>query len=213
MIEIGTSWLGVRPADRPSPAGGRRATTSTRFASWQRLHEGDQGAQRVLDRLPVRGPYLRRVAPARRRGDWPCAGMPSKTEPSPTSLQSTMRGSGVHGVWLETRSISAITGRVVGLGQLEAVEARTSVYWSGIGGVAERRAGVADVPGVVDLVVVVERRALRPVLGVRRDVGDGPPAGALEAALSVSGRSRRAGRSAAGCRPTARTAAWSGPAS
>ena len=77
-------------------------------------------------------------------GDSPCAGMPSKTEPSPTSFQSTMCGSGAHGVWLDTRSISAITGARSRLGELEALEGRQGVL-VGHRGVAERRAAVADV--------------------------------------------------------------------
>ena len=39
---------------------------------------------------------------------------------------------------------------------------------------------VSDVQPVVDLVVVVERRPLRPVAVVRRHVGDGPPPGPFE---------------------------------
>src|SRR5204863_7704783 len=45
---------------------------------------------------------------------------------------------------------------------------------------AEARAAVADVATVVELVVVVEPRALRPRPVVRRLGGDRPPPGALE---------------------------------
>ena len=57
--------------------------------------------------------------------------MPSKTEPSPSLFQSTMRGSGVQGVWLDTRSISAISG----VRSVFASSRRWNadrVYWSGI---------------------------------------------------------------------------------
>ena len=55
------------------------------------------------------------------------------------------------------------------------------VYWSGIGGVAEPRAAVADVVPVVDLVVVVERRALAArVASSDGIVDDGAPAGLAE---------------------------------
>jgi hypothetical protein len=39
----------------------------------------------------------------------------SKTEPSPICAQSTRRGSGAHGTWLVTRSISAMTAGRAGL--------------------------------------------------------------------------------------------------
>ena len=65
------------------------------------------------------------------------------------------------------------------LGQLEAVQARKDVL-VGHRGQAEARAAVADVAAVVDLVVVVEARALRPRPLVRRVLDDRPPPGALE---------------------------------
>ena len=42
------------------------------------------------------------------------------------------RGSGAHGVWLETRSISAITGRSVRLGAARSRWNADRMYWSGI---------------------------------------------------------------------------------
>ena len=63
--------------------------------------------------------------------DGPWAGIGSNTEPSPTAFQSTIRGSGVHGVWLDTRSISAITGRRSAGASSRRCNA-ASVYWSGM---------------------------------------------------------------------------------
>ena len=102
-----------------------------------------------------------------------------KIEPSPTSSQSISCGMRVHGVWLETRSTSAKSGRAVALRELEALQGREDVL-VGHRGVRELRAAIADVAPVVELVVVVERRPLRPGPVVRRHVADGPPAGALE---------------------------------
>src|SRR3954451_24059348 len=61
-----------------------------------------------------------------------------KTEPSPTAFQSTRCGSGCQGAWLETRTISAISGPRPGL----AYSARWKndrAYWSGI--VAQLKCG------------------------------------------------------------------------
>ena len=60
----------------------------------------------------------------------PEAGMPSNTDPFPTASQLTMVGSGAHGVWLDTRSISAITGEC-GLASSIRWKAER-MYWSGI---------------------------------------------------------------------------------
>src|SRR5262245_14426655 len=61
-----------------------------------------------------------------------CCDWLSYAEPSPTWSHGTMCGSGVHGWWLETRSISAITGfRCVGASS--RLPNSESVYWSGIG--------------------------------------------------------------------------------
>ncbi len=57
--------------------------------------------------------------------------MPSKTEPSPTSSQSTIRGSGAHGVCEDTRSISAITGGRFGFASSRRWKA-DRMYWSGM---------------------------------------------------------------------------------
>src|SRR3954471_7972225 len=60
------------------------------------------------------------------------------TEPSPTAFQSTRCGSGCQGAWLETRTISAISGPRPGL----AYSARWKydrAYWSGI--VAQLKCG------------------------------------------------------------------------
>ena len=82
-----------------------------------------------------------------------------------------------HGPCEDTRSISAITG--VRLRQLVALERGERVL-VGHGGVAEARARVTDISLVVDRVVVVERGALRPVLGVRGDGSDGTPTRSVE---------------------------------
>ena len=66
----------------------------------------------------------------------------------------------------------------VGLAELQAVEGVEGVLVRHRR-VAELRAGVPDVPGVVELVVVVER-ALRPVVGVGRYVADRPPSRLFE---------------------------------
>ena len=143
------------------------------------LHERDQRVQRVLDRLAVRGPDLAWRRATRRRATAParaCRRRPSRRRPcssrpcaaaAPTACGST-RG----------RSPPS-PGRGCGFASSRRWKA-DRMYWSGIGGVAELRARVADVAAVVDLVVVVERRSLRPVLLVRRHVGDRPPARALE---------------------------------
>ena len=69
--------------------------------------------------------------------------------------------------------------RPVAPGELEAVQGLQDVL-VGHRRQAEARAAVADVAAVVDLVVVVEGRALRPRPLVRRHGGDRPPPGALE---------------------------------
>ena len=106
-------------------------------------------------------------------------GMLLKTEPLPTSPQSISWGMRVHGAWLDTRSTSAKTGRRSAFRELEALQGREDVL-VGHRGVGEPGAVITDVAPVVDLVVVVERRPLRPVPVVRRHVVDGPPPGPLE---------------------------------
>ena len=85
----------------------------------------------------------------------------------------------VHGAWLEMRSTSANSGGRWRLASSRRCRARQDVL-VGHRGQAEARAAVADVAAVVDLVVVVEARALRPRPLVRRVVDDRPPPGALE---------------------------------
>ena len=70
-------------------------------------------------------------------------------------------------------------GTAVGFRELEALQGREDVL-VGHRGVREPRAAIADVTPVVDLVVAVERRPLRPLPVVRRHVIDGPPPGPLE---------------------------------
>ena len=61
----------------------------------------------------------------------PWAGIGSNTDPSPTLSHGTSWGSGVHGVWLDTRSISAITGpRWAGASSRRRNS--SSTYWSGM---------------------------------------------------------------------------------
>ena len=109
------------------------------------------------------------------------AGMRSKIEPSPTSSQGISRGMRVHGAWLESRSTSANSGGRSRLGELEAVQ-RLERVLVGHRRHAEARAAVADVAAVVDLVVAVEGRALRPRPLVGRHRADRAPPGALERA-------------------------------
>ena len=70
-------------------------------------------------------------------------------------------------------------GLPVGLSQLQALQGEVGVL-VGHGCVRVRRAVVADVVAVVDLVVVVEGLAARPGVVVRRHVVDDPPAGPFE---------------------------------
>ena len=173
MIEIGTSWLGVRPADdRRGLVVAEHDQHEVRVAVV--LHERDQRAQRVLDRPAVRPRRRCRSEPADSS-----TGSRLKIEPSPTSFQAISCGIRVHGVWLDTRSTSANIGRRSVFAELEALQGREDVL-VGHRRVREGRAAVADVAPVVELVVVVERRPLRPRPVVRRHVADGPPPGALE---------------------------------
>ncbi len=57
--------------------------------------------------------------------------MGPNTEPSPTASQSTSRGSGAQGTWLERRAISAITGARSGAASSVRSNA-DRVYWSGM---------------------------------------------------------------------------------
>src|SRR5690348_491479 len=64
------------------------------------------------------------------------AGSPSltigpKTEPSPTSFQSTRCGTGTHGAWLEVRTISDISGARFGFPYSRRWNC-ARVYWSGM---------------------------------------------------------------------------------
>ena len=85
------------------------------------LEEGHQGLPGVLDR-----PAVELLRPVRVRllvdGLDASSVVPSKTEPSPTSSHGTSGGGGVHGWWLEIRSISANTGRPAGSCELLAAE-------------------------------------------------------------------------------------------
>ena len=178
MTEIGTSWLGAVGAgdDRRGLVVAEHDEHEVVVAVV--LHEGEQGVQRVLDRPAVRRTYPLRVAPER-VGRHSSTGMPWKIEPSPTSSQSISRGMRVHGAWLDTRSTSAKTGRRSGFASSRRCRAART-YWSGIEAYANFGPTIPEVAPVVDLVVVVERRPLRPVPVVRRHVVDGPPSGALE---------------------------------
>ncbi len=102
-----------------------------------------------------------------------------KIEPSPTSLQSIIRGMRVHGDVARHQVDLREEGTTVGLRELEALQPREDVL-VGHGGVAEARAAVSDVAPVVDLVVVVEGRPRRPCAVVRRHVIDGSPPGPSE---------------------------------
>ena len=89
---IGTSWSASVAGDDRWPAGGRRATTSTRFVVAVVLHERDQRA-RASTRSTARTP----PAPGRATARSPsrtaaCSGIPSNTDPSPTSAWSTRCG-------------------------------------------------------------------------------------------------------------------------
>jgi len=103
--------------------------TTTRLSSCSlAIHEASARKEYWIDCA-----YSRRTVPVWRQaalGESPWAGMASKIEPSPTSFQGTIVGSGVHGVWEETRSISAITGRCAAESSSRWNAAR--LYWSGI---------------------------------------------------------------------------------
>src|SRR3954464_823192 len=112
--------------------------------------------------------------------------MGSKTEPSPTAFQGTDAGSGAHGAWLETRGISASTGRGPGppgrgagpeLGPPQGEEGVLVRHRCP----AEARAAVAHRARVDDRVVVVEP-ALGPGPGDAGLPPHGPPARPLEGA-------------------------------
>ena len=177
MTEIGTSWLGSVPGDdrRGLVVAQHDEHEIRRRRSAARRRTGRSACTRSTGRTP---PY-----PLRSLQSAACSPRPPavrlKTEPSPTSLQSISGGMRVHGAWLDTRSTSAKTGRRSGFASSRRCRAERT-YWSGIGGVRELRAAIPDVAPVVDLVVVVERRPLRPVPVVRRHVVDGPPPGPLE---------------------------------
>ena len=87
--------------------------------------------------------------------------MGSNIEPSPTLFQGTMVGSGAHGHVRGDQVDLGHHGLVAG-GEFEPLELGQGVL-VGHRGVAELRAVVADVAPVVELVVVVELRARRPV--------------------------------------------------
>ena len=179
--------------------GARRTTTSA--------------SQRVLDRLrrtpraPASGD-----APDRRPATAACSGIPSKTEPSPTSAWSIRRGVRDHGAWLEIRSISAITGGAVRGASSSAVE-RVEGVLVGHRRVAEPRARGSR--------RCASRRAgrsrrTRPAASrgcwpARRRPCASRPARRPGSASAAGWSPAR--RSAAGCRPTARTAASRAPAS
>ena len=90
---------------------------------------------------------------ARRPPAW--GGRPSRRRPGSSR---PVEGGAPTGAWLEMRSISAMTGGRPALRELEALRTPSRAYWSGIGGEAELRAGVAEVARVVDPVEVVEAR-------------------------------------------------------
>ncbi|GAA3304564.1 hypothetical protein GCM10020295_56010 [Streptomyces cinereospinus] len=64
-------------------------------------------------------------------GSVPARSTGPNSEPSPRSSQSTIRGSGDQGWWLEVRMISAISGRVRGRPCSSRWNA-SSAYWSGM---------------------------------------------------------------------------------
>src|SRR5829696_4786404 len=142
------------------------------------LHEREERAQRVLDRMRVgdagplgiaeeRGPrgFLRRTAVEDRAvADVVPGDEPGNTRPRRVARDEVDLG--------EER-------RPVTLGELATLQRQKGVL-VGHGGQSEARAAVAEVAAVVDLVVVVEGRALWPRPAVPRHRADRPPPRALE---------------------------------
>src|SRR4051812_28807505 len=62
----------------------------------------------------------------------PSLAMALKIEPSPTSFQSTSRGMGAHGQWLDTSGISAISGPWFVV-ECSSRSNADRMYWSVIG--------------------------------------------------------------------------------
>ena len=165
--------VGALAGDDRGAAGGRRARRARGLVGAVVLDEGDERAQGVLDGVAVRRLHARRRGP-----DVLLRGQrlrhPVEDRAVTDGARATIRGVRDQGAWLEIRSISAITGcRSLGA---------SSSRWNAVQGelvghrrVAEPRAGVPDVAGVVELVVVVEAR-LRPVPGVGGHVADRAPA-------------------------------------
>ena len=107
------------------------------------------------------------------------AGMRSKIEPSPTSSHAIeLRNTRPRRVARDEVDLGE-ERRPVTLGELATLQGQQGVL-VGHRRQAEARAAVAEVAAVVDLVVVVEGRALRPCPAVSRHGADRPPPGALE---------------------------------
>ena len=142
------------------------------------LHEGDQGVQGVLDRPAVRRTYPFGVAPERALCHLVHRNAVEDRAVADVAPVDQLRDAGPRRVARHQVDLRE-DGTAVGFRELEALQGREDVL-VGHGGVREPRAAIADVTPVVDLVVVVERRPLRPVPVVRRHVIDGPPPGPLE---------------------------------
>ena len=84
----------------------------------------------VLSEYSMECRYAVRIRAGSTPGWSSVEGRPRNTEPSPMSFQVLRCGSGAHGEWLESRSISAITGRWPGARSVRWK--KDIVYWSGI---------------------------------------------------------------------------------
>ena len=159
MIVIGTSRSGVGAAHDPC-----RLVVAEHDEHEVRLvvgvQEREHRAEGVLHRLSVRRPAPAAGRPTPRSAPVPRPAAGRTPSRRPTSDHGTRRGTGVHGVCDDTKSISAITGACVA-GELALVEALPGVL-VGHARVAERRPPVAHVAGVEHGVVAVERRAQPP---------------------------------------------------
>src|SRR5262249_49245034 len=88
---------------------------------------------RVFREYSIEPRYAARIRDRLRQtasGRSPAAAIGPKTEPSPTLFQSTSRGVGAQGAWLETSGDSAITGARCGAASSERWRTERE-YWSG----------------------------------------------------------------------------------
>ena len=83
-------------------------TTTGRSSPW--VSTNDTSASSEYSTAPAYAARTRSGSGQMSASEASLPGMPSKTDPSPTSAGGTIRGIRDHGAWLVIRSISAITG-------------------------------------------------------------------------------------------------------